>query len=154
MVWQSSWDSFLVILFIFSIQFFFIFILAAYCAANDQSVLAERNNFNLVMVSQLFYFLKLLLFGHGWNRVIKTVCFDAKVQPYPQGLLAFQYGSGRREDPGTQQTKMITDWCIPWCIHTCALIGLLVSKQRRGPFEGFMETEKCMVFEKLWHYLL
>ena len=24
-------------------------------------------------------------------------------QPRPQGLLAFQYGGGRREDPGTQQ---------------------------------------------------
>ena len=24
-------------------------------------------------------------------------------QPRPKGLLAFQYGGGRREDPGTQQ---------------------------------------------------
>ena len=24
-------------------------------------------------------------------------------QPRPQGLLAFQYGGGRREDPGTEQ---------------------------------------------------
>ena len=29
-------------------------------------------------------------------------------QPRPQGLLAFQYGGGRREDPGTQQ-KHVTD---------------------------------------------
>ena len=34
------------------------------------------------------------------------------VQPRPQGLLAFQYGGGRREDPGTQRTKTIADWCI------------------------------------------
>ena len=34
-------------------------------------------------------------------------------QPRPQGLLAFQYGGGRREDPGTQRTKTIADWCIP-----------------------------------------
>ena len=33
-------------------------------------------------------------------------------QPRPQGLLAFQYGGGRREDPGTQRTKTIADWCI------------------------------------------
>ena len=27
------------------------------------------------------------------------------------------------EDPGTQRTKMITDWCIPLRVHTCAIIG-------------------------------
>ena len=36
-----------------------------------------------------------------------------ETQPRPQGLLAFQYGGGRREDPGTQRTKTIADWCIP-----------------------------------------
>ena len=29
--------------------------------------------------------------------------FKILKQPRPQGLLAFQYGGGRREDPGTQQ---------------------------------------------------
>ena len=29
--------------------------------------------------------------------------FGGLIQPRPQGLLAFQYGGGRREDPGTQQ---------------------------------------------------
>ena len=37
-----------------------------------------------------------------------------KCQPHPQGLLAFQYGGGRREDPGTQWTKMIADWCFSY----------------------------------------
>ena len=45
-----------------------------------------------------------LLFRH----TLKT-----KSQPRPQGLLTFQYGGGRREDPGTQRTKTIADWCIP-----------------------------------------
>ena len=66
-------------------------------------------------------------------------------QPRPQGLLAFQYGGGRREDPGTQRTKTIADWCIPWCVHTCALIGLFLPKQRWLTFEGFVEAEKCFL---------
>ena len=61
-------------------------------------------------------------------------------QPRPQGLLAFQYGGGRREDPGTQRTKTIADWCIPLCVHTCALIGSFLPKQRWLPFEGFVEA--------------
>ena len=64
-------------------------------------------------------------------------------QPRPQGLLAFQYGRGRREDPGTQRTKTIADWCIPLRVHTCALIGLFLLKQRWLPYEGFVEAEKC-----------
>ena len=32
------------------------------------------------------------------------------LQPRPQGLLAFQYGGGRREDPGTQQKSR--DWFV------------------------------------------
>ena len=67
------------------------------------------------------------------------------MQPHPQGLIAFQYGGGKREDPGTQRTKTIADWCIPWCVHTCALIGLLLPKQRWRPFEGFEETDKCFL---------
>ena len=66
-------------------------------------------------------------------------------QPRPHGVLAFQYGGGRREDPGTQRTKTIADWCIPWCVHTCrAVIGChsFLSKQTWWPFEGFVETEK------------
>ena len=66
-------------------------------------------------------------------------------QPRPQGLLAFQYGGGGREDPGTQRTKTIADWCIPWCVHTCALIGLFLPKQRWLTFEGFVEAEKCFL---------
>ena len=31
-------------------------------------------------------------------------------QPRPQGLLAFQHGGGRREDPGTQQKSR--DWFV------------------------------------------
>ena len=51
-------------------------------------------------------------------------------QPRPQVLLAFQYGSGGKEDPGTQQTKTIADCCIPLRVHTCALIGSFPPKQR------------------------
>ena len=78
------------------------------------------------------------------NVVISTWAL-VDMQPRPQGLLAFQYGGGKREDPGTQRTKTIADWCIPWCVHTCALIGLLLPKQRWWPFEGFEETDKCFL---------
>ena len=61
-------------------------------------------------------------------------------QPRPQGLLASQYGGGRRGDPGTQRTKTIADWCIPLRVHTCALIGSFLPKQRWLPFEGFVEA--------------
>ena len=54
-------------------------------------------------------------------------CPRSCAQPRPQGLLAFQYGGGRREDPGTQRTKTIADWCISQRVHTCALIGLFLS---------------------------
>ena len=33
-------------------------------------------------------------------------------QPRPQGLLAFQYGGGGIEDPGTQQKSR--DWFVLW----------------------------------------
>ena len=56
-----------------------------------------------------------------------------RTQPRPQGLLAFKYGGGRREDPGRQRTKTIADWCIPLRVHTCALIGLFIPKQRWLP---------------------
>ena len=68
-----------------------------------------------------------------------------KFQPRPQGLIVFQFGGGRREDPGIQRTKTIADWCIPWCVHSCALIGLLFSKQGWWPFEGFVESEKSFL---------
>ena len=51
----------------------------------------------------------------------------------------------RREDPGTQRNKTIADWCIPLRFHTCALIGLFLQKQRRLPFKGFVEAEKCFL---------
>ena len=66
-------------------------------------------------------------------------------QPRPQVLLAFQYGGGGKEDPGTQQTKTIADWCIPLRVHTCALIGLFFPKQRCLSLEGFVEAEKCFL---------
>ena len=68
-----------------------------------------------------------------------------QTQPRPQGLLAFQYGGGRGEDPGTQRTKTIADWCILLRVHTCALIGLFIPKQRWLSFEGFVEAEKCFL---------
>ena len=36
-----------------------------------------------------------------FNEVAKLLV--GRRQPRPQGLLAFQYGGGRRKDPGTQQ---------------------------------------------------
>ena len=65
-----------------------------------------------------------------FHHALITCCINVSragkhYQPRPQGLLAFQYGGGRREDPGTLRTKTIVDWCISWCIYTCALIGLL-----------------------------
>ena len=37
-----------------------------------------------------------------------------KCPPQPQGLLAFQYGGGRRADRGTPCTKTIADWCFSY----------------------------------------
>ena len=34
---------------------------------------------------------------------INQTKLNETIQPRPQGLLAFQYGGSRREDPGTQQ---------------------------------------------------
>ena len=65
-------------------------------------------------------------------------------QPRPQGLLAFQYGGGRREDPGTQRTKTIADWCIPLRDHTFALIGLFLPKQKWWLPGFFVETENSV----------
>ena len=42
-----------------------------------------------------------------WRHPLVVVDFS---QPRPQGLLAFQYGGGRREDPGTQQKSR--DWFV------------------------------------------
>ena len=73
-----------------------------------------------------------------------------------------------REGPGTQRTKTIADWCILLRVHTCALIGLFIPKQRWLSFEGFarrgwevlssvFETEmvdriQVWLFGKLWLY--
>ena len=78
---------------------------------------------------------------HSWD----ILACQQLLQPRPQGLLAFQYGGGRREDPGTQRTKTIADWCILLRVHTCALIGLFIPKQRWLSFEGFVEAEKCFL---------
>ena len=57
-------------------------------------------------------------------------------QPRPQGLLLDDFQDGGSsvedsvEDPGTQRTKTIADWCITLRIHTCALIGLFLPKQK------------------------
>ena len=41
--------------------------------------------------------------------ILRDYEWHSDSQPRPQGLLAFQYGGGRREDPGTQRTKTIAD---------------------------------------------
>ena len=66
------------------------------------------------------------------------------IQPRPQGLLAFQYGGGRREDPGTQRTKTIADWCISLRDHTFALIGLFLPKQKWWLPGFFVEIENSV----------
>ena len=78
-------------------------------------------------------------------QVCCSLCCSISQKPRPQGLLAFQFGGGRREDPGTQRTKTIADWCILLRVHTCALIGLFIPKQRWLSFEGFVEAEKCFL---------
>ena len=47
------------------------------------------------------------------------------------------------EDPGTctQRTKTVDDWCILLRVHTCALIGLSLPKQKWWLPEFFVETE-------------
>ena len=58
------------------------------------------------------------------------------VQPRPQGLLAFQYGGGRREDPGTQQKSR--DWFV---------LGEWKFIQNGGKGEGGGGSEKFLVHE-------
>ena len=79
----------------------------------------------------------------GACNVILHIHVVVNWQPRPQVLLAFQNGGSGREDPGTQETKTIADWCIPLRVHTCALIGSFPPKQRWLSFEGFVEAEKC-----------
>ena len=64
-------------------------------------------------------------------------------QPRPQGLLLddFQDGGSSVEDPGTQRTKTIADWCIILRIHTRALIGLFLPKQKWWLPRFFVEIE-------------
>ena len=88
----------------------------------------------------IILFMQIVLCIEGWYPVGSVAS-----QPRSQGLPASQYGGGRREDPGTQRTKTIAYWCIPWCVHTCALIGLLFPKQRWWPFEGFLASQKCFL---------
>ena len=47
------------------------------------------------------------------------------------------------EDPGTctQRTKTVDDWCILLRVHTCALIGLSLPKQKWWLPGFIMETE-------------
>ena len=45
--------------------------------------------------------------AHSKSRVSNE---DGDVQPRPQGLLAFQYGGGSGEDPGTWRPKTVADW--------------------------------------------
>ena len=80
------------------------------------------------------------LFSFGFHVIDQAY---VRTQPRPQGLLVLQYGGGGREDPGTQLTKTIADWCISLHVHTCALIGLFIPKQRWLLFEDFVEAEKC-----------
>ena len=47
-------------------------------------------------------------------------------------------------DPGTQRTKTIADWCILLRVHTFALIGLFLPKQKWW-LPGFLvETENSV----------
>ena len=45
------------------------------------------------------------------------------------------------EDPGTERTKTIADWCILLRVHTCALIGVFLPKQKWWLPGFFVETE-------------
>ena len=53
------------------------------------------------------------------------------------------------EDPGTQRTKMIADWCSLLDVHMCALIGLFPPKQKWW-FPGFLGLKSgkdaCWIF--------
>ena len=95
-------------------------------------------------VPPISFFFRNLLVAISQGDSTQLFC-GSTIQPRPQGLIAFQYGGGRKEDPGTQRTKMIADWCIPSRVHTCALIGLFLPTQRWLPFEGFVEAEKCFL---------
>ena len=62
--------------------------------------------YNVAWYKHLFWFKVQFLSIGVWH-------LQTTDQPRPQDLLAFQYGGDRREDPGTQRTKTIGDWCIP-----------------------------------------
>ena len=92
--------------------------------------------------------------------VIKSHLPDAhayvKMQPRPQGLLAFQYGGGSGEDPGTQQiTCLQRGWrCIQnggygekgeknWVRDAKVKINKWRNKQTRFGCKSLRNTAKC-----------
>ena len=66
-------------------------------------------NFNICVTYQVTYGY-LHKFAYSLLIIGTLRSDDGKLQPRPQGLLAFQYGGGRREDPGTQQKSR--DWFV------------------------------------------
>ena len=77
----------------------------------------SATNLTLSRVTDCMFRKKLGFRKDVWSLVsmfeqqLKGLC-----QPRPQGLLVFQYGGGRREDPGTQQSHVT--FGIPQRTHT------------------------------------
>lgn len=67
---------------------------------------ARHLQFNIC--SRLFYGIKFISF------ILTRLKELYILQPRLQGLLVIQHGGDRREDPGTQRTKTIADWCFSY----------------------------------------
>ena len=66
----------------------------------------NARHLQLNICSRLFYGIKFISF------ILTRLKELYILQPRLQGLLVIQHGGDRREDPGTQRTKTIADWCF------------------------------------------
>ena len=68
----------------------------------------NARHLQLNICSRLFYGIKFISF------ILTRLKELYILQPRLQGLLVIQHGGDRREDPGTQRTKTIADWCFSY----------------------------------------
>ena len=68
----------------------------------------NATHLQLNICSRLFYGIKFISF------ILTRLKELYILQPRLQGLLVIQHGGDRREDPGTQRTKTIADWCFSY----------------------------------------
>ena len=87
-----------------------------------------------------------IIFGH-WNRKKQKqkqafsckqadpppplrVCFKSSNLVPRVFSLSNMAAAGEQTLANSELKRSLIAWCIPWCVHTCALIGLLLSKTK------------------------